>query len=68
MEVIIMGKYIIEPLENEKYQEYIKRILDSRPNKKDKENYQERHHIIPKSKGGSNDEKKRFAKRVWRKI
>lgn len=51
-----MGKYIIEPLENEKYQEYIKRILDNRPNKKDKENYQERHHIVPRSKGGSNDE------------
>lgn len=46
---------MIEPLENETYNEYIKRILDSRPNIKDKENYQEKHHIIPKCLGGNND-------------
>ena len=30
---------MIEPLENETYEEYIKRIFDNRPNIKDKENY-----------------------------
>lgn len=45
----------IQSLERESYQEYIDRILSSRPNKKiDKS--QQRHHILPKSRGGTNDE------------
>lgn len=44
------------PLDNEKYEEYINRILSSRENIKDIENYQEKHHIKPKCLGG-NDSK-----------
>lgn len=46
---------IIVPLQDEKYSEYIKRILLSRENIKIKNVYQERHHITPKTLGGSND-------------
>lgn len=45
---------IITPNENETYNEYITRILVSRDNDKDKDNYQERHHIVPRSWGGEN--------------
>ena len=45
---------IVEPNKNESYQEYINRIL-LRGNEKDKSNYQEKHHIIPKCKEGTND-------------
>lgn len=47
---------IIVPLDNERYEEYINRILSSRENIKDIENYQEKHHIKPKCLGG-NDSK-----------
>lgn len=46
---------IIIPLENEKYQDYINRILNARDNKKDVNNYQELHHIIPKCLNGTDD-------------
>ena len=46
---------IIKPKENELYNDYISRILSERNNTKDTENYQECHHIIPKSLGGSNE-------------
>lgn len=46
---------IIIPIDNESYKEYINRILFSRTNTKDKECYQELHHIKPKCLGGSND-------------
>lgn len=42
------------PLANEKYIDYINRVLKIRPNKKIS-NAQQKHHIIPKSRGGSND-------------
>lgn len=45
----------IIPLKNEKYQEYIKRILQCRKNERDKQEYQEKHHIIPRCQNGSND-------------
>lgn len=45
----------LEALENETYDNYIQRILKSRPNKKIS-NSQQHHHIIPKSRGGSNEE------------
>ena len=45
----------IQALEGETYQEYIDRILTSRPNKKISKS-QQRHHILPKSRGGTNDE------------
>ena len=54
MEVIFVE--IIEPLSGELYKDYIKRILSSRENIKNKDFYQERHHIIPKCLGGSNEE------------
>lgn len=47
---------IIIPNQNESYKDYIQRILDTRENKKDENNYQERHHIVPKCMGGKNDE------------
>ena len=43
----------IDSKKNEGYMEYINRILNSRPNKKI-EIGQHRHHIIPKSLGGTN--------------
>lgn len=46
----------IIPKENEKYNSYIQRILGYRNNIKDNGEYQEKHHIIPKCLGGSNDE------------
>lgn len=46
---------IITPLKDEKYSDYIQRILNARENKKDKNFYQEKHHIVPKTMGGSND-------------
>ena len=45
---------MIKPNENESYQNYINRLL-LRENKKDKNFYQEKHHIIPKCMGGTND-------------
>lgn len=47
--------YII-PKKFESYKEYINRILQSRNNKKDVNEYQERHHIVPLCVGGTNDE------------
>lgn len=47
--------YII-PNDGETYKEYIARILNSRPNIKNDNIYQERHHITLKSCGGSNEE------------
>lgn len=48
---------ILLPLLNQTYQDYINLMLENRPNVKDKESYQERHHIIPKTLGGlDNDE------------
>lgn len=46
-------KYL-PPKEGELYISYIERILISRENKKDSNNYQEKHHITPKCKGGDN--------------
>ena len=46
----------LKPNNNETYIQYIDRILTLRNNKEDNENFQERHHIIPKCMGGSNDE------------
>jgi len=46
---------IITPQKTELYKEYIDRILSSRENKRDKNTYQEKHHIIPKTLGGTND-------------
>lgn len=40
-------------MEKEKYDDYIARILSSRENNKDIENYQEKHHIKPKCLGGT---------------
>ena len=45
----------IIPLNNESYQEYIDRILKSRPNVKDQTIYQELHHIVPRCLNGSNE-------------
>lgn len=45
----------IIPKEKETYQQYIDRIKNSRENVKDKNRYMEKHHILPKSQGGSND-------------
>ena len=42
--------------DKEKYNDYINRILNSRENKKNEECYMERHHIIPRCIGGTNDE------------
>lgn len=50
-----MEVQIVEPFENELYNDYIFRIQNSRDNIKDKNNYQEKHHIVPKCMGGSND-------------
>ena len=47
---------IIKPNDDETYESYIKRILETRNNIKDTEKYQEKHHIIPKCQGGSNDD------------
>lgn len=47
------GSMIIIPEENEKYQDYINRILSSRNNLKDDNVYMEQHHITPKSLGGN---------------
>lgn len=46
----------IEPSENEPYKEYISRILNSRENKKDENEYQELHHITPRCMGGKDDD------------
>ena len=48
-----MDKYIL-PKDEEKYDEYINRILESRENKKVNKS-QQNHHILPKSLGGNND-------------
>ena len=45
----------IKPKQNEEYQSYIDRILSSRGNIKNQQEYQQRHHIIPRCVGGSND-------------
>lgn len=47
--------HYIQNLENETYIEYINRILNLRDNIKIDGEYMERHHIIPKSCGGSNE-------------
>jgi len=47
-------KKYIEPLEGESYNNYIQRILNSRPNNKQDNVYMECHHIIPKCHGGEN--------------
>ena len=44
--------HIITPLINETYNSYIERILEKRANVKDADNYQEKHHIIPKCMNG----------------
>lgn len=46
---------VVIPINKETYEMYIQRILNIRENKKDDKNYQERHHIIPKCLGGSDD-------------
>lgn len=46
---------IIIPLSDEKYQDYINRILNARDNKKNNNEYQELHHIIPKCLNGTDD-------------
>lgn len=46
---------VIIPNENELYDEYIERILNSRENIKDNENYQEIHHILPRCMGGEDN-------------
>ena len=46
---------IIVPYDKEDYKQYINRIIKSRENIKDKNMYQERHHITPKCLGGNND-------------
>ena len=45
---------VITPKQNEFYNEYMVRILEERNNEKDKDNYQEKHHIIPKCLNGKN--------------
>lgn len=47
---------IIIPEQQEQYNSYINRILESRKRNKDYENYQEKHHIIPKCLNGTDDE------------
>lgn len=47
---------IITPNKEESYNNYIDRILQSRINMKDTQNYQERRHIIPKTLGGNDTE------------
>ena len=47
---------IIVPIEGEQYSEYIQRILNARINLREQDSYQERHHIIPKCLGGSNED------------
>lgn len=51
----VINVELIIPIDNEKYQEYINRILFFRDNVKDEDNYQEIHHIVPRCMGG-NDE------------
>lgn len=46
----------IYPKENELYKDYINRILNSRSNLRDEDEYQEVHHIIPHCMGGNDDE------------
>lgn len=46
---------IIIPKTKETYKEYINRILSLRVNRKDDTTYQERHHILPKTMGGTNE-------------
>lgn len=53
--IIIDNINIIIPLNDELYNDYINRILNIRENKKDKNVYQEKHHILPKTLGGNND-------------
>lgn len=44
------------PFNKESYQEYIERIFQSRENKKINDIYMERHHKLPRSLGGDDDE------------
>lgn len=46
----------IIPEEGEKYDDYISRVLQARDNVRDKQHYQEQHHIVPKCMGGNNEE------------
>lgn len=50
-----MNKEII-PKEKEVYKDYIIRIKNARENKKDRNRYMEKHHILPKSQGGNNED------------
>lgn len=45
----------VVPEKDEKYDDYIQRIKNTRENKKYKCVYMERHHILPKSLGGGNE-------------
>ena len=46
--------HIIIPGDKETYKDYINRILNCRENKRDEDEYQEVHHILPKCQGGDN--------------
>jgi len=47
---------VIVPMETESYDNYIVRILSSRTNIQDENVYMERHHIIPRTLNGSNED------------
>lgn len=46
----------ITPEEGMSYKEYIEKILNDRPNERASDGYQEKHHIVPKCLGGTNDD------------
>lgn len=50
-----MNVKILNPDNNEAYDSYIHRILESRPNVKDVNEYQEKHHIKPRCMKGTDD-------------
>lgn len=50
-----MYKYIT-PEEGMSYKEYIEKILNNRSNERAADGYQEKHHIVPKCLGGTNDD------------
>ena len=47
---------ICKPKENETYHQYIERILLERKNVKDETQYMERHHILPRCMGGTDED------------